>query len=117
MIHVYLDDLRPCPKGFVLARNAAECIELLKSCEVDILSLDHDLGWDELTGYDVAKFIVESGRYAKDIYLHTSSAMGRSNMFHLLYKNRPEHVQVHMIAMPDELLLQVAKDAEQSRGN
>ncbi len=101
MIHVYLDDLRPCPKGFVLARNAAECIELLGSCEVDILSLDHDLGWDEPTGYAVAQYIVESGRYPRDIYMHSSSAMGRSAMFQLLYPNRPEGAQVHIVAVPE----------------
>ena len=45
MIHVYLDDLRPCPQGFTLAKDVKECISLLQECEVDILSLDHDLGW------------------------------------------------------------------------
>ena len=45
MIHVYLDDLRPCPQGFALAKDAKECISLLQEFEVDILSLDHDLGW------------------------------------------------------------------------
>ncbi len=112
MIHVYLDDLRPCPKGFVLARNAAECIELLRSCEIDVLSLDHDLGWDEPTGYDVAQYIVESGKYPRDIYMHSSSAMGRSNMFQLLYKHKPEDVMVHIVSMPDELLLRIGREAE-----
>lgn len=103
MINVFLDDLRRCPEGFVLARTAEECMLLLEECEVNILSLDHDLGLGEPTGYDVARFIVERGKYPKEIYLHTSSAMGRSRMFQLLYKHKPEGTKVHMFAMPDSV--------------
>lgn len=65
MIHVYLDDYRPCPKGFVLARNAEECKLLIDSESIDILSLDYDLGWNEPTGYEVVRHLVESARYPK----------------------------------------------------
>lgn len=44
MIHLFLDDYRRCPQGFTLARNAEECLLMLKECEVGILSLDFDLG-------------------------------------------------------------------------
>lgn len=111
MINVYLDDMRPCPKGFVLARNASECIALLEDCEIDILSLDHDLGLDEPTGYDVAKYMVERGLFARNIYLHSSSAIGRSKMFQLLYKHKPEGVQVHTFPMPDDILQKAEKSA------
>ncbi|EGL17807.1 hypothetical protein HMPREF9413_4395 [Paenibacillus sp. HGF7] len=46
MINVYVDDLRDCPIGFVVARTFQEAIHLLETHEVDILSLDHDLGED-----------------------------------------------------------------------
>lgn|SRR5690554_5273766 len=114
MINVYLDDLRPCPPGFVLARTAEECMLLLQDCEINILSLDHDLGLDQPTGFDVVKFMVQHGRYANDIYLHTSSAMGKSNMFQLLYKHKPAHVKVHLFPMPPEILAVAAKQSKSS---
>jgi len=102
MINVYLDDIRPCPKGFVLARSAEECMLLLRESKIDILSLDHDLGWSQPTGFDVAKYIVDKQKFPREIYLHTSSEIGRSNMFQLLYRHKPEGTKVHMFGMPDE---------------
>ena len=40
---LYLDDVRPVPPGWVLAKTVPEAIELLKQ-GVDEASLDHDLG-------------------------------------------------------------------------
>ena len=89
MINVYLDDLRDCPKGFTIARDYNQAISLLTSHEVNILSLDHDLGEDEQgnllpTGYDLVKYICEHGLRANKIYLHTDNGVGRENMFHTL---------------------------------
>lgn len=116
-MNVYLDDLRKCPKGFVLARNVEECIMLLEEYDVNILSLDHDLGAGEPTGTDVAAYIVRSGRYPREIYLHTSSEWGRSKMFHMLYQNKPEGVKVHMYGMPEDVLKREAEKAEKERGS
>lgn len=44
MINVYLDDLRDCPDGFTLARTFEEAVKLFENNEVNILTLDHDLG-------------------------------------------------------------------------
>lgn len=56
-VRVWLDDRRPAPEGWVHVRTPEEAIELLRSGEVEELSLDHDLGLDvgarERTGYDV----------------------------------------------------------------
>lgn len=43
-INLYVDDVRRCSDGFVVARNYDEAIELLSSNTINILSLDHDLG-------------------------------------------------------------------------
>lgn len=108
MINVYLDDFRPCPKGFVLARNMEECLTLLGNCKVNILSLDHDLGIGEPTGYDLVRQMVERGYYANEIYLHSSSASGRMNMYQLLMKHKPEHVVIYNYPMPAEVLERAA---------
>ena len=105
MINVFMDDLRQSPEGFILARNALECRLLLLENEVNILSLDHDLG-DTETGYDFVKWLVEAGMYEvsiypKVIYLHTANPVGRHNMFQLLERYKPDWVKLHNSPMPD----------------
>jgi hypothetical protein len=84
-INLYLDDLRDCPDGFILAKNVERAIYYLENYEIGILSLDHDLGEDELgnpqlTGYDLVKHFCERGLRADEIYLHTDNPVGRENM-------------------------------------
>ena len=60
-MRIWLDDQREAPEGWVRTRTARETIEVLKSGEVEVLSLDHDLGEDESvgTGYDVLLWLEE----------------------------------------------------------
>lgn len=90
-INLFLDDMRSCPNGYVLAKNFDECILMLTEFEVQILSLDHDLG-EERTGYDVAKWIVENNRWPNEIRFHTSNPVGRRNMQQLLQRYAPQDV-------------------------
>lgn len=107
-INLFLDDSRPCPKGFVHAKDADECMLLLRECDVRVLSLDYNLGWNAPTGLDVARFIVASRRYPERIYLHSSSAAGRRRMFETLYPNKPDHVLIFNHPVPDDLLRSIA---------
>lgn len=88
MINLYVDDIRKCPDGFIIARNYDEAIELLNNNEIKILSLDHDLGiyenGVEKNGYDIVKYICEQGISPKQIYIHTDNVVGRDNMYHTL---------------------------------
>lgn len=43
-IHLFLDDERPCPPGWVLARTVDEAKGIAKGGDVSRMSLDHDLG-------------------------------------------------------------------------
>lgn len=108
MIHLYMDDFRRCPEGFTLARTVDECIEMLRMTEVDILSLDYDMGPGEKTGAEAVKAIVNEGLYAREIYLHTSSMCGKKSMYELLYQNKPEHVILHNGPIPFDLLDEIA---------
>lgn len=90
-INLYLDDLRDCPEGFVIARNMEQALYYLKNneYEVKILSIDHDLGIDEAgnllpSGYDLVKYFCENGLKAEAIYLHTDNPVGRDNMYQTL---------------------------------
>jgi hypothetical protein len=108
MINVYMDDFRRCPEGFVLARNAEECIALLEAGDIGILSLDFDLGWGNPTGIEVARYIAESGRFPQEIYLHTSSLEGRQQMYKLLSESLPAGRSLYYSSMPDEALAKAA---------
>ena len=54
---VYLDDLRPCPDGWILVKTVEETISLLESRHVTELSLDNDLGPDLLEGWRVCDYL------------------------------------------------------------
>lgn len=89
MINLYVDDLRICPDGFIKTTNYEDTIKMLKSEEINILSLDHDLGLDSngkiaLSGYDIVKYICENNIKINRIYLHTDNVVGRENMYQTL---------------------------------
>jgi hypothetical protein len=42
-IKLYVDDWRPCPPGWVLARTITEAIRILSTMDVTEVSLDHDI--------------------------------------------------------------------------
>lgn len=110
MIHVYLDDLRPCPQGFTLAKNAKECILLLEEFDVDILSLDHDLGWSTVqTGMDVVVWLTQQRKFPQSIYIHTSSPSACTAMYQMLYSAKPDGMKLYPHRLPDDLLLQIEK--------
>ncbi|WPS85545.1 cyclic-phosphate processing receiver domain-containing protein (plasmid) [Brevibacillus halotolerans] len=88
-INLYVDALRDCPDGFVVARTMEEAISLLSQYDIHILTLDHDLGEDENgnvrpTGYDLVKYFCEHGLRADKINLHTDNGVGRENMYQTL---------------------------------
>lgn len=58
-MRVWLDDVRTPPPGWVWVKTAAAAVDLLDSGGVEEISLDHDLGDGEPSGYVVAVFIEE----------------------------------------------------------
>ncbi|MFT8351138.1 cyclic-phosphate processing receiver domain-containing protein [Clostridium saccharoperbutylacetonicum] len=88
LVNLYVDDLRKCPDGFIVARSYYEAIGALKTYKINILSLDHDLGLDEdgseKNGYDIVKYMCENGISPKKIYIHTDNVVGRNNTYHTL---------------------------------
>src|ERR1700716_1590869 len=66
---VWLDDVRPAPAGWVNVRTPEAAIDLLRSDDVEKVSLDHDLGLfteggKERTGYEVWSSSSASLRWA-----------------------------------------------------
>lgn len=81
---VFLDDCRETPPGWVRTYTAPQTIALLETGLVDELSLDHDLGELDGTGYDVCLWLEEAvyGGFVppKKIYIHSANPVGRAKM-------------------------------------
>ena len=83
---LYLDDVRnPSDGTWTLAKDAYKCIALLKSGKIEVLSLDHDLGENTPTGYDVLKWmekVTALGEFIppKEILVHSANPVGRGVM-------------------------------------
>ena len=107
--YIYLDDVRDDDTWFrqhlntehwvpCVVRNYDEVIHVLNHMhdymtenEVLILDLDHDLGEEEegynefsRTGYDVCKWMVETGFPTCYFHIHSQNAVGAANMRQLL---------------------------------
>lgn len=88
-LKVFLDDERPTPDGWVRCYWPHEVIELLKTGNVEVVSLDHDLGDDSKgTGMDVCNWIeqivyengFDGGFIPPAVILHTVNPVGKLDM-------------------------------------
>ncbi len=83
--HLWLDDERPAPPGWSRVHTAEEAIEFLAKRPCNIVSLDHDLGEDAGTGYDVLlwieRHVFEDANFQPpDIRIHTANISARTKM-------------------------------------
>jgi hypothetical protein len=84
-LKVFLDDERPVPDGWTLARWPEDAIAFLQTGNVTHISLDHDLGDDEHgTGNDVVLWIEEAvataGFIPPVMTVHSANASARLKM-------------------------------------
>ncbi len=96
-ISIFLDDRRPTPKGFERTYTVPETIELIQNCqengtEIDVLSLDNDLGEGEAEGYTLLEWLEEqfyaddSFRLPNKIVVHSDNVAVRERMEILIEK-------------------------------
>lgn len=111
-MNIYMDDMRRLPPGFALARTTEECLLMLRSGPVAILSLDYDMGPEDSSGAEVARRIVVEGLFPREIYLHTSSLQGRKEMYETLYQSVPVGTQLHNGPLGFERLQEIAAGAK-----
>ncbi len=83
---IWLDDVRPCPLGYVLAKSVNEAIRLIERYEkiekIELIDCDHDLGdyaFDGGDGIKLLDYLVENEKFYP-IKLHTMNPVGRDNM-------------------------------------
>lgn len=100
-ISLYVDDIRECPDGYILARDHNTACYFLRYNKVDKLSLDHDLGNNSKSGYDICEWLCyeyyENGLnyFPEKIYFHTANPVGKQNMYELLLRYMPEDVELY----------------------
>lgn len=83
---LFLDDIRnPPDDSWVVVRTAEECMRILQTEKVELCSLDHDLGENVPTGYDVLAWFEEciySGYpfHIPRFIVHSANPVGRERM-------------------------------------
>lgn len=95
-IYIFVDDTRDWScvneklaygRGIVMAKTYKEAIQYLQFYIEHrtkiIIDLDHDLGGKK-TGYDIAKWIVNSGYQNIRFHVHSANPVGRKNITELL---------------------------------
>jgi len=104
-VNLYLDDVRPAPAGWTLARTIAEAQAHLELGGVDLLSLDYDLGaCDECirtdpwcagrlgcahveNGLALVVWMVDTGHWPRERPLvHSANPSGREQMLAMIYR-------------------------------
>lgn len=95
------DDIRTPPDGWEWARTNAQAMVFLEQGEVDEISLDHDLGYHDVslpedpddlaevlilkgqgeeTGMDLVRWMVETKRVPPKVTIHSWNPPGAANM-------------------------------------
>lgn len=100
---VWLDDeaVRDPSDRWTVVRTVDEAIELLKVGDVDVISLDHDLGDKrqdpypvEITGKLVVKWMIENNVFPKFINVHSHNPDESKWMFADLSRFAPKGVMI-----------------------
>lgn len=89
---IFFDDDRQDMDDWTTMRTSPQLLYFLthndKSIPVDILSMDHDIGNDKLSGYELLKEIIDTHPEAfdaiKEIRFHTNNMVGGRNMYSLM---------------------------------
>ena len=88
-MRVYLDDIRTPPNGWTLVKTVDELRSVMRAHRVTHLSLDHDLGEGEPTGYDwlceyegevAGKLMNGESVDIPEIQVHSANPVGVYNM-------------------------------------
>ena len=78
---LWLDDVRPAPEGWAWVKNVQTARVALRLGKVSEASLDHDLGEDEPTGYDLVSWMEETGCWPSgQVHVHSANPVGAARM-------------------------------------
>lgn len=84
---LWVDDVRVPPEPaseWLWVKTSMEAIDALSETDFDVVSLDHDLGEESGSGYDVACYIERKAWYGSvipgEIRVHSANPVGRKNI-------------------------------------
>jgi len=94
MLKLFVDDYRPAPEGWHLAKTITEAVRILSGpVYADVVSLDHDIiyregkhSFSEETFATVARYIalMSKERLPKIVYIHTANPTGARDIEEIL---------------------------------
>ncbi|HDR7792352.1 TPA: hypothetical protein QCY19_000885 [Bacillus luti] len=93
-MNVYMDDQRNCPFGYTLVTTVESAIQIVRKYEVNIVSLDFNMGWRQQNGLDFVETFCKEGLCANEIHLHTNDVIGMHKMKQRLEKGK-EQGEIH----------------------
>ena len=87
-IRLFLDDQREpymvehCtdPLGWTIVRSVDAAKNVLSTRQVSHVSLDHDLGSHQKTGYDLCRWMTEFFTWPDNVYVHSANPVGAKRM-------------------------------------
>ncbi len=92
---LWLDDERPMPAGYDLwATTVDEAVAVLKTRQVDTLSLDYDLGLIQSPGIAVIDWMRVANIWPKYVFVHSQNPYDAHQMVLALKRYAPGHVVV-----------------------
>lgn len=80
---LWVDDSKPCPHGYAVARTYEDALRLLRRYDYDVLYLDHDLGepgGDMRTGLDLLRELIYENRVPPRVECISWNPVGRMNI-------------------------------------
>jgi len=97
-MNVYMDDQRSCPYGYVLATTVESALHMVRDNEINIISLDFNMGWRKKSGLDFVEAFCREGLYVNEIHLHTNDVIGMHQMRKRIERGKEQgEIEAHMI--------------------
>ena len=91
---LWVDDERKAPPEYdARAVNSASAIGALaeskrRGLTVELMSLDHDLGWDDTTR-PIVMWMIENDYWPKTVLVHTANPVGREWLMGMILRYKP----------------------------
>lgn len=97
-MNVYMDDQRSCPFGYVPATTVDCALQMVRDYDVNILSLDFNMGWRQRNGLDFVAAFCEEQLYVKEIHFHTNDVIGMYKMRQRIERGKEQgEIEAHII--------------------
>ncbi|MBM4603161.1 hypothetical protein GS575_09455 [Rhodococcus hoagii] len=91
---LFVDDERPAPDGWFLARTEIDARNVLVpnwilGRRIESLSLDYDLGLDDETTMPILHWMRERNSWPRELYVHTANEDAEEAMLAFIRANAP----------------------------